>query len=549
MEFGAISSATNPRANLDQPGTSVANTAIRLPTSSLMARSNRLSIYLILSALLIVLGFKVRLINKFNPITPYWDQWDAEAARLYRPIIEGRFHVATLVSPHNEHRILFTRIINLAVLYAVGLWYPALQMVVNSFIHCAAIFVVVYLLTKCISLPVRGIPILFLTLLYVIPFDWQNTLSGFQSQFYLLIMFSTLAVHMTAKSKAFSGTWLLGLAFSVASYFNIASGALTAASSGAIMALQLAVGSRRNTARECLAVFICIGVSVIAVLGTPYSLEVATYKVRSLHEFGIAAINQASYPFGAPYGLLQYIPSSILVVRVLAKQPRLPAYEWSVLALLVWLGSQIAAISYGRGNQLSAVTASRYDDVLIIGLSVNLSVTFYLLRNFWSRYFAAHLGITALSVRWLLVLLVMAAPFEAWALPFGRASFAEATAFGDALERQTGTMEEFFRSGETMSSLQGKIIPYPDPQRLTTLASDPTIRSILHPALTSLPLRRGLLLPHWLSKLLRDLLLLLMQSGLILIGTGIGMWFAISSAILWTHRADRIARPSADNEP
>lgn len=513
------------------------------PASSRTAGSDRLSVYIIVSSLLIVLGFKFLLIGKFNPLTPLTDQWDAEAALLYKPVIEGHFNPAIFIAAHNEHRILFTRIINLAVFYGVGLWYPALQMVVNSFIHCATIFTIVYLLTRCINIYARSLAIILLTFIYIIPFDVQNTLAGFQSQFYLLALFSISSVYMISRSKAFSGIWLVGLALSVASYFNMASGSLTAAAAGTIMTLQLVLGCRQRTAREYVAVPICMAISVIAVMATPYGPEVASYKVQSLYGFAIALIKQASYPFSAPYGLLQYIPSAILIARIVAKKPGMRAYEWSAFAILVWLGSQLVAMSYGRGNYLSLITTSRYTDTLILGFSVNLSIAFYLLGSFWSKYFPAQLGTAALSGRWLLLLFVGTAVFGTWAVPFGRAQFAAAEEWGEDLDRQNGIMEEFFRSGDSLSVLQGKpyviVLPYPIPERLAMLASDPTIQSIMHPALTHQPLRRDLLLPLWLSKFIRDVLLLLMQSGQVIIGVGIGMWLAIPAVMAGRSATDR----------
>jgi len=496
---------------------------------------------MIVSSLLIVLGFKLLLINEFNSITPYWDQWDAEGGGLYAPIIAGHFNPYVFISAWNEHRILFTRIISLAVFYGVGLWYPALEMVVNSFIHCAAVFAVVYLLTRSINVYVRGVAILVSTLIYIIPFDWENTLAGFQSEYYLLVLFSVLSVHMMSGAEAFSRIWLIGLALSVASYFNLASGALTAAASGAIMALQLVVGSRQRTTREYAAVIICIAVSVIAVMGTPYSGEVTQYKVSSLYVFAMAVIDQASYPFMAPYGLLQYIPSLILVARVLTKKPRKSAYEWSALAIIVWLGSQIVAISYGRGNQLGAITSPRFTDVLLLGLSANLGVAFYLLQGFWSKYFRTRLGIAALFWRWLLVFCLVVGAFSAWAVPFGRTQFAAATAKGEQLTRETANASAFLHTGN-MAVLQGKPLldlPLPTPQQLAAVLSNPTIRSILHPALTGGPLRQDLLLPMWLSKLIRDMLLLLMRSGQVFIGIGLGMWLAIPAFFLWNHDAQQ----------
>ena len=514
-----------------------------LPSDTTALRADKQAVYIIVSALLIVLGFKLLLIGKFNPITPFWDQWDAEGASLYTPIIEGHFNPAVLISSHNEHRILFTRITNLAVFYGVGLWYPALQMVVNSFIHCTTIFIIVFYLTKDINILARVAAILTMTLLYIIPFDVENTLAGFQSQFYFVILFSVLSVHLISKSPAFSRTWIAGLMLSIASYFSMSSGSLTAATASVVMGLQLAVGARQRSAREYVAVSVCVVLSVIEVLNIQIiPIDSAHYEAHSLAAFMKALIVQMSYPFLTPYGLFQYIPSVIIFFRVLRRKPGLRAYEWSTLAIVLWLGSQLLAISYGRSI---AVKTSRYTDIQILGLVANLGIAFYLLRNLWSVYFRNELDAVNIFRSWrsLLILCVMVAALGAGTIRFGWIEYARARAFGEHFKRETANTKAFLQTGD-ISALQDRPrldVPYPDPQRLAMLLSEPTTRSILHPDLTGRPLRQDLLLPVWLSKTIRDVLLLVMHSGGIFIGIGIGMWIAVPAAALWRRRRSNVA--------
>jgi len=63
-----------------------------------------------------VLGAKILLIARLGIPTPYWDQWDAEAAGLYLPWLEGRLDAAHWFAFHNEHRLVLTR----AFLVGVG---------------------------------------------------------------------------------------------------------------------------------------------------------------------------------------------------------------------------------------------------------------------------------------------------------------------------------------------------------------------------------------------------------------------------------------------
>ena len=55
-----------------------------------------------LGCLLIVLGAKLWIIQNYGSATPYWDQWDAEAALLYKPYLEGTLRIGDLFAAHNR---------------------------------------------------------------------------------------------------------------------------------------------------------------------------------------------------------------------------------------------------------------------------------------------------------------------------------------------------------------------------------------------------------------------------------------------------------------
>jgi hypothetical protein len=61
---------------------------------------------LLLAMAAIILGSKFWLISVFGSPTPFEDQWDAEAAWLFKPYVEGTLRIGDLLAPHNEHRCL-----------------------------------------------------------------------------------------------------------------------------------------------------------------------------------------------------------------------------------------------------------------------------------------------------------------------------------------------------------------------------------------------------------------------------------------------------------
>src|SRR6187402_2983376 len=72
--------------------------------------------FLVVAALLSIAGSKFTLIDNSGSDVPYGDQWYGEVACTYAPSVSGEFGVARLFAPHNEHRIVFTRLTDLALL-------------------------------------------------------------------------------------------------------------------------------------------------------------------------------------------------------------------------------------------------------------------------------------------------------------------------------------------------------------------------------------------------------------------------------------------------
>ena len=55
---------------------------------------------------LVGIGAKCWMIARYGSPTPFWDQWDAEAAGLYPNFLSGTLHFSDLIAPHNEHLCL-----------------------------------------------------------------------------------------------------------------------------------------------------------------------------------------------------------------------------------------------------------------------------------------------------------------------------------------------------------------------------------------------------------------------------------------------------------
>ena len=216
-----------------------------------------------LSLFLVGLGAKLWLIHRSGTPLPIWDEWD-EARVVYLPYFEGRLSLADLFTAHCEHRIVFTRIYSLGLLLLNRQWDGQLQMVVNAIIHCATLAGLGWLMSQWLEKRYWILLWLPLCLALALPFGWENSLAGFQSQFYFLVVFSLLTLWLLGLHAPKSARWWCGATAAVMALFTVASGFLAAAAIFALVVLRIAKRQRLETAIPTLA--FCAAVAVAGVL-------------------------------------------------------------------------------------------------------------------------------------------------------------------------------------------------------------------------------------------------------------------------------------------
>jgi hypothetical protein len=455
-----------------------------------------------------VLGAKILLIARLGIPTPYWDQWDAEATGLYLPYFSGTLGPERFLAFHNEHRILLTRVNALALLWLGGSWDPILQMLVNAAIHLVAIGLLVVLLGRLLE---RASLLFFVglaTLLFATPLGWDNTLGGFQVQFYYLLLLSIISLHLVCHTRAWSVRWLLGTLAGAAAYFSMASGALVLPAVVILTLAQRAVGQR---AGACELTGLALHIAIAFVLLSDALSFAPNQDVRA-HTTGQlvnSLLLTASWPIAAaswptvlriiPAALI-HLPIMVLTMRFLAQRRSIEDRGWFALALAAWMALQIFALAYGR---MGGSGESRYADILLVGLALNAAAWLILIRDM-----AGQRRLTLLAAIWLFAVMLGTGQKATTNVVDG---IAARTRTGQI---QTENVRSFVASGG-FAHLAGKPflhIPYPSAERLRDLLSDPKLRAVLPPALTGAPessrvkvaiLRSGpMLLPLGLALLL-----------------------------------------------
>lgn len=436
----------------------------------------RLSWYV--AAFLTIAGSHFWLIGKYGTALPYWDQWDAEGMYLIRPYLHGELKFADLLMPHNEHRIVPTRVLALALLRLNGQWDATVEMVANAVL--LALTAVLISVGSQMVLPKRlhGFAVIPWILLFALPASWANTLGGFQSQFYFLLLFSLFAICGFAIAAPGSALWCASVISGVLASISMASGFFFALAVIAFEAVRF-VGERSRAWRFAVNIGTCTPF-VIAGLALKTNVpEHATYRAESLHAWILALGRFFAWPYTGPgiLAILLQLPLAVLSVFFVTRRRTIVSDTGrSHLDLLftvaLWYALQVAVLAYARGGH-ALPPDSRYMDLLALGSGLNLISLIWITSHCRGR-----------------VRGVAVASLVGWCCFCGvgcmRITQHDFSAELPSRERIARINEEnvrnYIATGDAARWLEGRgqfDLPYPVAARLKFILDDPQIRRVL----------------------------------------------------------------------
>ncbi len=321
----------------------------------------------LLALFLCVLGARLWLVNRYGNALPYWDQWDGEGGELLRPWLDGQLHPADLFIPHAEHRIVPTRLTALALAAITGRWDARREMIFNAALVAAIAVALANLLagerrrTAAASLGVAA--------LFALPFAWENTLAGFQSQFYYLLGASLLTLWGLGTRPAGSPGWWLGAAGAFGALVCMGSGLLAAMAVGLWTLCRLVPARRGPTGGELATLAVCLAAVALGVWTRVPVPQHAGLRVENAGKFVVALGRCLAWPrvTEPAWGLVMAAPLALLAVAHFARPAAAadPAADRRLL-LGTWVALQAAAMAYARGAG-DFPPQSRYMDLLGLG--------------------------------------------------------------------------------------------------------------------------------------------------------------------------------------
>ncbi|HEV2693033.1 MAG TPA: hypothetical protein VG347_09090, partial [Verrucomicrobiae bacterium] len=310
---------------------------------------------------LVVSGAKLWTIQIWGTNIPYWDQWD-EARLLFKPWLDGTLTWRDFFIPHNEHRILFTRLLDLAELKLNGQWDPFFQMIVSAMLHIGYGCLLATTIWVLTGRKYAGLICCALLPFFALPFAAENTTHGFQSQIYFVDLFSLAAIAGLGFGRPGGGLWLGGLVAAVLAIFTMASGFLAAAALVGLVILRLLKEHRLTRGQ----MFTLLVGGVVVALGLALKVNVAQHQAlqaQSFSDFVMALLDGMAFPFThqPAMALIILLPLLVLVVKYFQPGYHNARAAEFVLTFGLWGILQAATLAYGRAV---LADSSRYLDPL-----------------------------------------------------------------------------------------------------------------------------------------------------------------------------------------
>lgn len=337
----------------------------------------------------------------FGIDVPQGDQWDGEFF-WYKAMVSNNTNWEALIASHNEHRIAATRLFNGAIFILMGGWRPIVAMYAQAVIISALVAWLCALLAKYAG-AWRTPALVFTIIAFLSPYSWQNTLSGFQNQFYFMLLFAFLVIGMLAWSASWPAI-LAALTFALLSPFTTAGGTLTIAVFIFLTGLNF-VSKRLSPAKFVTILALILPIGVWHIRNLHHVAGHDSLKARSVAEFVVSLLKVLSWP-EAPIGLFLW---GVIVYGVFQDyRRRREFFSWLstlrpiqifILGALLWLLLQVAATAYSRTH--SDLMAARYQQTysLIIPLFF-LSLNVFAVSLKWLKHWVvAGLLVIGLIIR------------------------------------------------------------------------------------------------------------------------------------------------------
>ncbi len=441
---------------------------------SILIERNKGQQPIFLTAVLLLLGLLpvialFAIISEYSVNVPYWDEW--ELTPLVIKLHTGGITWNELWVQHNEHRILFPRLIFLA-LTKIGGWNTVNEIYTSFGFALLALIILWRLLVKTFSSKSSFLLLCPFSLLFFSAVQFENWTAGWQVGWYLITLCLIFAVWVLAK---WPGKWFgltLAIAATVVATYSLASAIFI----WFVIAAGLVVERRAWRVSQilvwCSSAVVFLGLyfynSVTGFLEPFYflrePLKFSYYVMAYLGSpFGFGA-NENGLVISAIFGGIGLMLALLVLAVIWRKTYRTSQTKdtsftkflpWLELMLFAALSACMTALGRAGAFGLETATSSRYTSISILfwfGLIVGVTIVL-------SNYSFTGRKLLNFSIKGLLVLVAIA--FLAGYLSSYLSGFTQLKLIDEQREFDQAAVYNFNRVPEDML-----LSSYPDPKLL-----------------------------------------------------------------------------------
>ena len=426
----------------------------------------------------LVLAAQLFLVARIGTDIPFQDEWDVEGRLTFPAWRDGTWHASSLWRAHNEHRIFWTRSLDLALFSVNRQWDPLVELAASAMVRAAAAAVLAAMLGAGLGRGGRVLVAAGLVFFFLPHVAWQNALWGFQSQVYFALLFSLLALALLGQATRSPRQLVAGFAAGVAALFAMGSGAFVPVALLGLALVRAAERRRFDGAfwRESAPALALLALALVLRVDVPGN---ATLHAHTMGEFFNALGRALAWPHtGMPAAALVLNLPLLIVVGARVTGRRRPALGEDFVVLIGgWAVGAAGAMAWSRGggHEFDAGVTIRYVDFLLLLPIANVWCVAQLLRE-------------AKAPRWRLARMIAAA----WAvfLLAGWLGVSAQIMRGFILPRMRDRDAPvrlalaFQQSGDArvFAGQPPILTPHPHPESVRSVLQDPRMRGALPPS-------------------------------------------------------------------
>ena len=410
---------------------------------------------------------------------PFHDQWNIEGQWLYPAWRDGSIRAAEFFQPFNEHRILWTHLLNLGLFTLNGQWDPLVQLAAIALLRAGCAAGIVRLVGPTLTGPGRAMLAVAVAVAFLPHLAWHNVLWGIESHAYFSMGYSLVALALLGEAGWSGRRVAAGVAVEIAGLYAMGPSALVPAALLGLAAIR-AVERRRIERRLGAQFGLAAGLLVLALALRMEVPEHAVLKASGPVQFVEAAGKMLGWPHvNAPWAALAVnLPLVLVVAGRMARRRGAVRGEDFVVLVGGWSAAIGLATAWARGGsaELAVGVPSRYVDFIVLLPLANLWCVVTLAGEAAARWRASARWVAMgwgafLAIGWLGLSVEM---MQRIILPRMRDR-----------EAPVRLAVAFQRSGDaTVFAGQPRLlVPHPNPESVRAVLTDERMRGVLPPSL------------------------------------------------------------------